>query len=104
EHGEALRDRLIALAADLDVEGNVAFIDRFVEQQDLLDHLQAADVYVTPYVNPAQITSGTLSYAVGLGKPVVSTPYLHATEILADDHGILVPFGDSAALADAVGN
>ncbi|MDG2533238.1 glycosyltransferase [Sphingomonas sp. HITSZ_GF] len=97
--GEAYRERLQALAADLGVAGNVAFVDGFVEQGELLDYLQAADVYATPYPNPAQITSGTLSYAVAVGKPVVSTPYIHATEILADDHGALVPFNDSAAFA-----
>ncbi|MGN6268689.1 MAG: glycosyltransferase [Sphingomonas sp.] len=100
--GEAYRDRLKALAADLGVDGNMAFVNRFVEHDELLDYLQAADVYVTPYTNPAQITSGTLSYAVGVGKVVVSTPYAHATEILADDHGRLVPFGDSAAIAAAI--
>lgn len=97
--GEAYRNRLRALAAELGVERNVAFIDAFVEQDELLDYLQAADIYATPYPNPAQITSGTLSYAVSLGKPVVSTPYVHATEILADDHGVLVGFGDSDAFA-----
>ncbi|MBB4632913.1 glycosyltransferase [Sphingosinicella soli] len=100
--GETYRERLRALTRELDVEQHVTFIDRFVAQDELLDHLQAADIYVTPYLNPAQITSGTLSYAVGLGKPVVSTPYLHATEILDDDHGILVPFRDSEAMAEAV--
>jgi len=100
--GEAYRDRLKGLAADLGVERNIAFVDRFVEHEELLDHLQAADVYVTPYNNPAQITSGTLSYAIGVGKAVVSTPYVHATEILADDHGRLAPFGDSAAMAAAI--
>jgi glycosyltransferase involved in cell wall biosynthesis len=100
--GEAYRDRLKAQAAELGVEANIAFVDRFVEQEELLDQLQAADVYVTPYINPAQITSGTLSYAVGVGKAVVSTPYVHASEILDDDHGRLVPFGDSAALAEAI--
>ncbi|MBX3595591.1 glycosyltransferase [Sphingomonas sp.] len=97
--GEAYRDRLKALVAQLGIDRNVAFIDAFVEQDDLLDYLQAADIYATPYPNPAQITSGTLSYAVAMGKPVVSTPYIHATEILADGHGILVDFGDSAAFA-----
>jgi glycosyltransferase involved in cell wall biosynthesis len=100
--GETYREQLHALSRDLDVEQHVTFVDRFVAQDELLDYLQAADIYVTPYLNPAQITSGTLSYAVGLGKPVVSTPYLHATEILDDDHGILVPFRDSSAMAEAV--
>ncbi|NYT41201.1 glycosyltransferase [Sphingomonas sp. R-74633] len=97
--GEAYRERLKALTEKLGVPNNVAFVDGFVEQDELLDYLQAADVYATPYPNPAQITSGTLSYAVAVGKPVVSTPYIHASEILADDHGVLVPFNDSAAFA-----
>lgn len=97
--GEAYRDRLKALAEDHGVAGHVEFIDAFLEHDDLIDYLQAADIYVTPYNNPAQITSGTLSYAVGVGKAVVSTPYVHATEILADGHGVLVDFGDSAAFA-----
>jgi glycosyltransferase involved in cell wall biosynthesis len=97
--GEAYRDRLKAQAAALGVGANVAFIDAFVDHEDLIDYLQAADIYATPYLNPAQITSGTLSYAVGVGKAVVSTPYVHATEILADGHGVLVDFKDSAAFA-----
>ena len=97
--GEAYRDRLKALADTLGVGDNVAFIDGFVEHDELLDYLQAADIYATPYLNPAQITSGTLSYAVGVGKAVVSTPYVHATEILADGHGVLVDFRDVAAFA-----
>jgi len=97
--GEAYRDRLHAQIAALGLQNNVAFVDRFVEQSDLLDYLQAADIYATPYPNPAQITSGTLSYAVSMGKPVVSTPYVHATEILDQDHGVLVDFGDSAAFS-----
>jgi glycosyltransferase involved in cell wall biosynthesis len=97
--GEAYRDRLAALAAEKGVAGNVRFIDAFVEQDELIDYLQAADIYATPYTNPAQITSGTLSYAVGVGKAVISTPYVHATEILADGHGMLVDFRDSAGFA-----
>ena len=100
--GEDFRQRLTARAAELGMGQNVAFIDRFVEQDELLDWLAAADVYVTPYRNPAQITSGTLSYAVALGKPVVSTPYFHAAEVLHDGAGVLVPFGDRAALGAAV--
>jgi len=99
--GEAHREMLTALARDLDVENHVQFIDSFVEQEELLDMLQASDIYVTPYLNMAQVTSGTLSYAVAVGKPVIATPYVHAREILADDHGVLVPPGDSAALGAA---
>ncbi len=97
--GEKYRDGLKALAAELGVGANVDFIDAFLEHEALIDYLQAADIYATPYLNPAQITSGTLSYAVGVGKAVVSTPYVHATEILGDGHGVLVDFGDSAAFA-----
>lgn len=97
--GEAYRDRLKALAEKRGVLAHVEFIDAFVEHHELLDYLQAADIYVTPYTNPAQITSGTLSYAVGVGKAVVSTPYVHATEILADGHGILVDFNDADGFA-----
>ena len=97
--GERYRDSLKALAEEKGVSDNIQFIDAFVEHDELIDYLQAADIYATPYLNPAQITSGTLSYAVGVGKAVVSTPYVHATEILADGHGVLVPFRDSAAFA-----
>ncbi len=93
--GEAYRDRLKAQAAERGVAEHVRFIDAFFDHDQLIDYLQAADIYATPYTNPAQITSGTLSYAVGVGKAVVSTPYVHATEILADGHGVIVDFGDA---------
>lgn len=99
KEGEAYRDRLMTQARDLGVADHISWINDFVETDKLLDWLTAADVYVTPYLNPAQMTSGTLSYAVGLGKPVVSTPYVHAAELLADGHGRLVGFGDSAGFA-----
>jgi glycosyltransferase involved in cell wall biosynthesis len=102
ERGEAHREALMARAEALGVSDHIRFIDAFLDQDELLDWLEACDVYVTPYLNMAQITSGTLSYAIGLGKPVVSTPYLHAAELLADGHGVLVPPRDSVALADAV--
>lgn len=102
--GEAYRDRLKALAAERGVADHVDFIDAFLEHDELIDYLQAADIYATPYTNPAQITSGTLSYAIGVGKAVISTPYVHATEILGDGHGVLVDFGDSAAFAREIGN
>jgi glycosyltransferase involved in cell wall biosynthesis len=101
-NGEAYRHSLVALAEDLGVAGHVRFIDAFFETDDVLDYLAAADIYVTPYLNPAQVTSGTLAYAVGLGKPIVSTPYIHAQELLADGGGRLVDFGDSAGFAKAV--
>jgi len=100
--GEAYRDSLKALAEELGVAHAVRFIDGFLDQEALLDYLQAADIYITPYLNETQITSGTLSYAIALGKPVVSTPYWHAAELLAGDLGVLVPFGDSRCFAEQI--
>ena len=97
--GEAYRERLQALAEARGVAGNILWVDAFLETEELLDWLAAADIYVTPYLNPAQVTSGTLSYAIGLGKPVISTPYVHAAELLGSGDGRLVPFGDSEGFA-----
>ena len=99
--GESHRSELMNRARELGVDRHVEFIDRFVEQEELLDMLQASDIYVTPYLNMKQATSGTLSYAVAVGKPVIATPYVHAREILADGHGVIVPPGDPTALAKA---
>lgn len=103
QDGESLRDSLGQMAKELGVTDHVRFINAYVGLDELVDYLQAADIYVTPYNNPGQITSGTLSYAVALGKPVVSTPYIHATEILDDGHGVLVGFQDSESLARDIG-
>ena len=100
--GERYRERLAALAADLGMTGHVVFVDRFVEQSELSRWLEAADVFVTPYPNLEQIVSGTLSYAMAAGKASVSTPYLYASEILADGRGRLVPAGDPAAMSAAL--
>jgi len=100
--GEAHRQRLHALAGTLGVTDHLRWDNRFLEEAELLQQIRAADLYVTPYRNPAQITSGALSFAAGLGKPIVSTPYVHAEELLADSRGCLVPFEDPAAMADAI--
>jgi glycosyltransferase involved in cell wall biosynthesis len=100
--GESYRDQLKDQADALGVGENIRWVDSFVETSEVLDYLEAADIYATPYLNPAQITSGTLAYAVGLGKPVISTPYVHARELLANDHGRIVGFGDSAGFSDAI--
>jgi glycosyltransferase involved in cell wall biosynthesis len=100
--GEAYRHRLERLADRAGVRRHVLFLDRYVDVRELTDFIAAADVYVTPYLNEDQITSGTLAYAFGCGKPVVSTPYWHAAELLAEGRGVIVPFRDSAAIAEAV--
>lgn len=97
--GEEYRDSLKRLAKKLNVEANLTFINKFVSEEELFDYLTAADMYITPYLNEAQITSGTLSYAVGSGAAVISTPYWHAQELLADDRGRLFDFRDSESLA-----
>jgi len=102
EQGEAYRLSLELLAKKNNVEKNVIFYNQFVELETLKEFIGAADLYVTPYLNEGQITSGTLAYAFGAGKAVVSTPYWHAAELLADGRGVLVPFGDSPAIAREV--
>ena len=102
EHGEAYRLSLEILAKKNKLEKNVIFYNRFVELENLKEFIGAADLYITPYLNEAQITSGALAYTFGAGKVVVSTPYWHAAELLAEDRGVLVPFGDAPAIAREV--
>jgi len=102
DSGEDYRLSLHHRAKELGVGDNVVFHDRFLERDELIEIIRAADIYVTPYLNEAQVVSGTLAYAVGAGKVVVSTPYWHAQEMLADGRGRLVPFKDSRALTHEI--
>ena len=102
EEGEAYRLSLQRLAKDLGVQKHVVFFNRFVELEELMRFIGASDIYLTPYLTESQITSGTLACAFGAGNAVVSTPYWHAAELLAEDRGKLVPFRDAPAIAAAV--
>src|SRR5258706_1270104 len=100
--GESYRESLERRTRELGVESSVIFKNQFVSRAELIKFLAAADIYVTPYLNPEQSTSGTLAYAMGSGKAVISTPYLYARELLADGRGILVPWRDSQTIARTV--
>jgi glycosyltransferase involved in cell wall biosynthesis len=101
-YGEEYRDSLKMLAAELKVDEHLVFINRFLPERELINYLSAADVYITPYMNEAQISSGTLSYAVGAGAATVSTPYWHASELLSDNRGLFFDFRDANGLANVV--
>lgn len=102
QQGEAYRESLHHLTRNKGVEENVIFYDRFVSLEELVEYIGASDIYLTPYLNPAQITSGTLAYTLGAGRAIVSTPYWYAEELLADERGLFVPFGDPEAIAGQV--
>lgn len=100
--GESYRLSLKCLAHELGVQSHVTFYNRFVSLEELTKFIGAADIYLTPYLNPTQIVSGTLAYALGAGKAVVSTPYCYAEEMLADERGVLMPYRDPSELAEKV--
>jgi glycosyltransferase involved in cell wall biosynthesis len=97
--GESYRRELEAEIARNGLADNVKLVDKYLDFDELVEYLTASDVYLTPYLNPTQIVSGTLAYAIGLGKAVVSTPYLYAKELLAHGRGFLVPLRDADAIA-----
>ena len=102
QEGEAYRLSLQLLAQQKGVESNVIFYNRFVSLEELIEFISVADIYITPYINEAQITSGTLAYTLGAGKAVISTPYWYAQELLSEGRGLLFPFRNSSALAKQV--
>lgn len=100
--GEAYRNYLKKLTRELGITENVRFVNEYLSLDDLMKWLKAIDIYVTPYLEPQQITSGALAYAIGAGKACISTPYVYSKEVLADGRGIIVPFRDAEAIAQAV--
>jgi glycosyltransferase involved in cell wall biosynthesis len=100
--GERYREELRALAEQLGVSDQLILNNRFVSAEELVEHVGAADIYITPYRHEAQVVSGTLAIALGAGKAIVSTPYWHAKELLAENRGVIVPFQNPSAIAEAV--
>lgn len=102
QEGESYREKLQALVKELNLEQNVQFVNRYLTKAELIRYLKATDIYLTPYLNPNQIVSGTLTYAMACGKVIVSTPYLHAKALCSEGRGILVNFRDPKSIADAL--
>jgi len=102
QEGESYRQSLLQLVRDYGLQHNVQLIDKYLDFDELVGYLEATDIYLTPYLNPTQIVSGTLAYAVGCGKAIVSTPYLYATEVLANHRGFLCNFRDAKSIARIV--
>jgi polysaccharide biosynthesis protein PslF len=97
--GESYRESLLAMVHEYGLHYNVQLVDKYLDFDEVVSYLAATDIYLTPYLNPAQIVSGTLAYAVGCGKAIVSTPYLYAQELLAHNRGFLCDFRDAASIA-----
>ncbi|MFN7018807.1 MAG: glycosyltransferase family 4 protein [Fimbriimonadales bacterium] len=102
QEGESYREFLMSEVERLGLQNHVVFVNRYLSLEDIRLYLRATDVYITPYLNPDQITSGTLAYAIAAGCVVLSTPYLYAREVLADGGGMLVQFNNPASIADAL--
>jgi glycosyltransferase involved in cell wall biosynthesis len=102
QEGERYRLHLKKRARELGITENVRFINKYLSLEDLIRWLKTIDIYVTPYLDLQQVTSGALAYAIGAGKPCISTPYIYANEVLADGRGIIVPPRDAAAIAKNV--
>lgn len=100
--GEVYRESLIQLAKDLDISSQVVFVNKYLSLEELMVYYKAADIFLTPHLDPQQPTSGTLAYALGAGKVCISTPYVYAKEMLSKEVGILVPFKESEPIADAI--
>ncbi|MDD5148449.1 MAG: glycosyltransferase family 4 protein [Candidatus ainarchaeum sp.] len=100
--GEKYRNKLKKMVNDLGLKGNVMFYNKYLPLEEICKYLQATDVYITPYFDPQQISSGTLAYAIGAGKACISTPYLYAKDALRHERGILVPFKNAKAIGTAV--
>jgi polysaccharide biosynthesis protein PslF len=99
QEGESYRESLLAKVREYGLQYNVQLVDKYLDFDELVGYLAATDIYLTPYLNPAQIVSGTLAYAVGCGKAIVSTPYLYAQELLAHNRGFLCAFRDAPSIA-----
>ena len=95
KEGEVYRQYLKSIVSELEIENNVVFHDKFVEKEELCNYILASDIYASPYLSREQIVSGTLTYAIGMGKAIISTPYWYAEEMLSDNRGLLVDFGDT---------
>jgi glycosyltransferase involved in cell wall biosynthesis len=99
QEGESYRESLQKMVRDYGLQNNVQLVDKYLDFDELVSYLEATDIYLTPYLNPTQIVSGTLAYAVGCGKAIVSTPYLYAQEVLANHRGFLCNFRDAKSIA-----